>query len=224
MYRKKKLSKRLAAVARLVEFSGVKTFCDIGTDHCYLPIYLADKCQKVIACDRLQEPLSRARQNVDLYKKANRISLRLGDGFNTIADFEVEAAVVAGMGGREISKILNARIPKGIRFFIFQPMNNYHVLRKTCVKNSLKIDREFLTEDNGRFYLTLMCSSGSEIYSNFDYLYGKFIPYDDNPVSKKYLKRELLRLQKISGVLGDSDVSEIVSRLLESLKNSSCNL
>lgn len=218
MLRKKKLSKRLAAIARIIEDSGVETVCDVGTDHCYLPIHLAARCKKVIACDRLEEPLARARRNINLYKMENCISLRCGDGLSVLADFEAEAVVIAGMGGREIAKILSTHIPYGIKIFIFQPMNNYYFLRRSCMENSLKINREFFIEDNGRLYLTMLCSFGSEVCSDFDLLYGKFIPYDDSPYSQKYLRRELSRLIKISTVSSDPDVIRIIDGLREVLK------
>lgn len=219
MLMKKKLSGRLMAIARFIEENNIKSFFDIGTDHCYLPIYLADKCDRIIACDKARDPLDRARENVYFYGRCDRITLRMGNGFDALFDNEVQAAVIAGMGGREISKILLGSIPVGIRYFIIQPMNNYQLLRRTCLKRSLKIDNEFLLEDSGRIYLTVVCSYGGEYYSDFDYMYGKFIPYDKSAVSKRYLEKELLRLQKIYSFSDKSILKPIIDKLKVILYN-----
>ena len=76
------LSKRLSAVAGLVTEGA--SVADIGTDHGYIPIYLARKCKegKWIAMDINSGPLQRAKEHIRnmAWRK------RLRQGFQT--DFQ----------------------------------------------------------------------------------------------------------------------------------------
>ena len=62
------LSKRLQAVADMV--IGNTLFCDVGTDHAYLPTYLLQcgKIDKAIASDVRKGPLESARRTAEEYK------------------------------------------------------------------------------------------------------------------------------------------------------------
>ena len=73
------LSKRLSAVAGLVTEGA--SVADIGTDHGYIPIWLAkrDPAVKLIAMDVNAGPLERAREHVLSEGLADRIELRLSD-------------------------------------------------------------------------------------------------------------------------------------------------
>ena len=79
-----KISKRLETVASLV--SSGNRLADVGTDHAYIPIWLAEqgRIPSAIAMDINEGPLQRARQNVEKYGYEGQIVLRLSDGLDEL--------------------------------------------------------------------------------------------------------------------------------------------
>ena len=100
------LSKRLRAVADLVT-AGYQV-ADIGTDHAYIPIFLAEtgKTDYAVAMDVNKGPLRKAQENICAYKMEEQIETRLSDGFSALKVQEVQSAVIAGMGGNLVIRIL----------------------------------------------------------------------------------------------------------------------
>ena len=89
---------------------GFDTICDVGCDHGYVAMWLAKEkdCPVVIACDVNEGPLKRAAKNIKEYKLDGTIETRLSDGFSEMLPGEIDAAVIAGMGGMLICEILSA--------------------------------------------------------------------------------------------------------------------
>ena len=73
------LSKRLQAVAGLVTAGSV--LADIGTDHAYIPIWLAEngRIRGAVAMDVNRGPLDRAEENIREHGLEDRIRTRLSD-------------------------------------------------------------------------------------------------------------------------------------------------
>ena len=103
-----KLSQRLQAIADLVP-TGAKV-ADIGTDHGFLPCYLAQsgKAELVIACDVNAQPLALAQKNITDYNVGDKVSTRLGNGLAVLKPGEVDTVTIAGMGGALMIDILDA--------------------------------------------------------------------------------------------------------------------
>ena len=104
-----------------------------GTDHAYLPAWLLQngRIPSAIASDVREGPLSRARATARACGCFERMSFRLCDGLSGIAPEEVDALVIAGMGGETIANILEAAPwVKGKNFpIILQPMSTQAELR-----------------------------------------------------------------------------------------------
>ena len=100
------LSKRLQAVADLVT-AGYKV-ADIGTDHAYIPIFLLEtgKTDWAAAMDVNKGPIEKARENIRAYGLEAQIETRLSNGFLALGKGEVQSAVIAGMGGNLVIRIL----------------------------------------------------------------------------------------------------------------------
>ena len=90
-----KLSQRLQAIANFVP-QGAKV-ADIGTDHGFLPCYLAQsgQAEQVIACDVNAQPLSLAQKNITDYNVADKVSTRLGNGLAVLKPGEVDTVTIA---------------------------------------------------------------------------------------------------------------------------------
>jgi tRNA (adenine22-N1)-methyltransferase len=147
-----KLSDRLAAIANFIQ-KGDRV-ADIGTDHGLLPIFLYKESisPKVILCDIKPGPLEKAKRNISVYAPGMIADIRLGSGLQPVGLGEVDAAVIAGMGGEVISEIL-ARDPlktKSIRTFILQPRNAKDKLRIWLYRQGYTIAEEKLVRE-GRF-------------------------------------------------------------------------
>ena len=100
------LSPRLQAVARLVT-DGYR-LADIGTDHAYVPIWLVKtgRIPGAVAADVNKGPLQRAAEHISASGLDSQIETRLSDGFSALSPGEVQSAVLAGMGGGLMIRIL----------------------------------------------------------------------------------------------------------------------
>ena len=103
-----KISERLCTAASYVRDGAV--VADIGTDHAYLPIYLAleNKITRAIASDVNEGPISKARENISKYNLDNTIDTCIAKGLDGIDKYSPTDIVICGMGGELIAKILDA--------------------------------------------------------------------------------------------------------------------
>ena len=116
------MSKRLAAIGALVTEGGI--LADIGTDHALLPIRLVldGKVPRAIAMDVNEGPLARAGEAIRRAGLADRIQTRLSDGFAALKEGEADSAVIAGMGGDLVIRILT-ECREADRFQLERDMN-----------------------------------------------------------------------------------------------------
>lgn len=152
-----KLSKRLQAVADFV--TPGNRAADIGTDHGFLPIYLVQsgRCPSVTAMDLREGPLERAREHIAAAGLENSIQLRLSDGMNGLSEGEADCAVIAGMGGLTVIRILEAgkELLPGLKELVLGPQSDIAKVRKWLREHSMYIDKEELVYEAGKFYPVL---------------------------------------------------------------------
>lgn len=159
-----RLSKRLTAIAQMVNAAGPsekdrKTgYCllDVGTDHAHIPIRLlmSGVIEHAIAMDVIEGPLEKARENVALYGVADRVCLRLSDGLDAYEIGEAQGLVIAGMGGRIMSRILCREPDKTLDFeeLILQPQADPEFVRRAVRELGLAIDREKIVLEDNKYY------------------------------------------------------------------------
>ena len=121
---------RLAEITSRVAF-GVSVL-DVGTDHGYIPIYLAENglATRIFASDVSVGPLETAKRNAERRGLSDKITFLLADGIPESAAPLVDTIIIAGMGGETITGILE-RAPKTLKdgvFFILQPQTKLDVL------------------------------------------------------------------------------------------------
>ena len=133
---------------------------DIGTDHAYIPIILADRGFKVIATDISTGPLKSAEENIKKYNKD--IELRLGSGLKPIKCGETDSIIIAGMGGELIEKILSENPEKAKNsLLLLQPMNSQYELRKFLINSGYSIINEDLAAEGHKIYNLIIADSES---------------------------------------------------------------
>lgn len=184
-----KLSKRMSTVAHMV--NKCNAVADIGTDHGYVPIYLVknDITKKAFACDINKGPLEKAQININSYNCNESIETRLGSGLTVIKPFEVDTAVIAGMGGMLIIDILKDSIEtvQSLKQLILQPQLDVGEVRKYIHSIGFKIEDEEMLIDEGKYYTVINAVKGNEKYENeIEYFFGKCLINKKSDVLKKY--------------------------------------
>ncbi len=149
-----KLDNRLLAVASCVPEGAY--LADVGTDHAYLPIYLAERgiLSGAVASDIHKGPIESARKNIDEAGFPHLIQTALTDGLSGIERYPVTDVVIAGMGGLMIAGILDkAPFLKERRTrLILQPMQHIPELRRMLAENGYHVEKELQTVADGKFY------------------------------------------------------------------------
>lgn len=139
------MNKRLLTITKYIDAG--KGFIDVGTDHGYLPAWMAKHGYNgnIFASDINRAPLDKAIDTARNAGVSDKIEFQLCDGLSKCQPDEVDTIVIAGMGGDTICKILDlAEWCMDRRYkLILQPMTKSEVLRYWLVNNEFEI----LTED-----------------------------------------------------------------------------
>jgi len=242
------LSHRLSVVASMVpEHVPV---ADIGCDHAYVSIYMAEHSpdRKVYALDVRRGPLETAAANIKESGCESRIIIRQSDGFDALKKGETKAAVLSGMGGKLIVKLLTNGIEKMEPLYelVLSPQSEPELVRRFLRKNGFIIHTEEMLEEEGKFYVVLgarlvrgivndtnsvNCFENSDVVNNqnidredselqniYD-LFGKNLLEKRNVVLFKYLKEEEHKQRKVLDMLKLIDTENASVRADEINKN-----
>lgn len=177
--RKTELSNRLQTVVNMLDakskrvsvgktigtaFTGTmedEGYCvaDIGCDHGFVSIYLFEHkiASRVIAMDVNQGPLQFAREHVKEAGLEAYIDVRLSDGFSSLQKGEANAAVIAGMGGRLMVRLLEEGKEKIalMQELVLQPQSEVSLLRQYIRNAGYRLVEEEMVLEEGKFYTIL---------------------------------------------------------------------
>lgn len=192
-----KLSKRMELVASFVPEGS--RIADVGTDHGYIPIALVQRgvCPSAVAMDIGKGPLARAREHIREQGLAERIETRLSDGLAALRPGEADTVVIAGMGGELVIHILEdgQHMWGSVKEFVLSPQSELDKVRRYLAENGFAIRREAMVEDEGKYYTVMLVRRGAmEYQSQAQYLYGKLLIEEQNPVLAAFLKKEKARI------------------------------
>ena len=170
------LGERLLSVASGVRKDAV--FCDVGTDHAKLPIYLAthNKISFGYATDINQGPIDTARKNVSSFGLSNVIKCIRTDGLDGMCGLGITDISICGMGGELIARILsdsNFIKDRNINL-ILQPMSRTPDLRRFLYDNGFLVVNEKFVYENDKLYVILFATYTGEMinYDEIDVLLG----------------------------------------------------
>lgn len=219
-----KISNRLMTAAALVTQG--YTLADVGTDHGYIPIYLLQqkKIPAAIAMDINEGPLERAKEHIALYGLQAYIQTRLSDGVAALKPGEVEAVLIAGMGGGLVMHILKngEKVCQSAKELILQPQSEIEHVREFLREEGYAILAEDMVLEEGKFYPMMKvqyqgekAQKASEELKLSD-LYGGLLLQNRHPVLKTFLEKEKLIYTGIKENLAKQPASEkIRTRLAE---------
>ena len=191
------LSKRLQVVADFVPANA--RLADIGSDHAYLPanLLLADKISFGIAGEVAKGPLENARQEVMRHRLTDRLEARLADGLAAIKpEDNIDTVVVAGMGGRLISQILEAghQNNEHYDYLILQPNIDVYVVREWLEQHGYKLTAETMLLDEGHYYEILVAQPGEQTLTHQERHFGPFNIANNDAVWRAKWQRESERI------------------------------
>lgn len=175
---------------------------DIGTDHGYLPVYLVgnDLVSRAIASDTNQQPLKKAEIIISEQQLEKQIETRLGSGLSVLKPGEVDAVVMAGMGGLLIRDLLEAQpdVARQKKKLVLQPMNNQAVLRKYLAASGFRIIREELAREGDRVYEIIVAEPGTMTFTNpLEYELGFEFYLHKHPLLIALIERKIFLEQQI---------------------------
>jgi tRNA (adenine22-N1)-methyltransferase len=141
-----------------------KTAADIGCDHGKLAAALIEsgKTERVIATDISAASLHKAQLLSRGYANG-RIECRLGDGLMPLQKGEADAVIMAGWGGRNMTKALIAgkdRLRQDTQV-VLQPMSEVYELRRDLSAHGFRILDEEVVREDRRYYEIIRLSLGN---------------------------------------------------------------
>ena len=154
---------RIETILSMIHTCG--TAADIGTDHGIVALELLRRgiAGRVIATDISAASLEKAKA-LAAAEGIAEMETRLGDGLRPLAFGEADTAVLAGMGGRLIARILGDQeeTARGIYELILQPMHSLRDLRRWLYDHEYRVLAERLAQEGDRYYHVLRVIHGQD--------------------------------------------------------------
>lgn len=212
------LSERLKQVGSYVEKNA--RLADIGSDHAYLPCYLAKQRQIefAIAGEVVKGPFQSAERQVRNEGLTDRIEVRMGDGLDVIrAEDEISTITIAGMGGPLIAKILERGKKKAslASRLILQPNVHAWSIRAWAEQNGWQLIEEQILEENQKIYEILVLEKGQMRLSEAERLLGPLLIKQKSEIFQKKWMREKQEWERILENLPQDERLEIAEKKVE---------
>ncbi|MCL2402034.1 MAG: tRNA (adenine(22)-N(1))-methyltransferase TrmK [Oscillospiraceae bacterium] len=165
MERLLKLPKRLGVIADYIEKGAA--VADIGTDHGFLPVYLAQHniASTIIASDISAGSLASARRTAAKYGVENRIKFVTAPGLDGVGEREVDTVVISGIGGENIAGIIAAAPwlrQQRVRL-ILQPQTKLDKLHDFLIENGYTIRDTSTVSDRDKLYTVILAGVDMKI-------------------------------------------------------------
>lgn len=193
---------RLNTLAKMVD-PGSRV-ADIGTDHAYLPIELVKngKIDYAIASDVAEGPLENAKNDIAAAGLTEQIETRLGSGLETVAHADqIDTVVIAGMGGKLMTDILDRAWSKDAQFktLVLEPNIGEAGVRNWLMMHNYKIISEKLIAEAGHTYELIKASLTEEKHemTEKEIFFGPFIVQEKNPVFYQKWEGQLVYYQRL---------------------------
>lgn len=215
-----RLDERLSLCAAFVR-QGTR-LADVGTDHAYLPVWLAlnGKIRSAIACDVRVGPLENAKNNILRFGVENMVSAVLSDGLDNLTPDCADDIVIAGMGGELTAKIIMRTqwLRDRDKRLILQPMTRADALRSFLCENGFNILEEKACISSHKCYSVMVCSYDGIARECGDvFRYIGLLENDGSHEAGQYISVISGKLKKkLHGLASESDtfrLREVIARL-----------
>lgn len=174
---------RIETVCSLIAPCSV--FADIGCDHGLVSLYAAENklANSVYACDISVECVKKAEKLLSCYDNAFPL---VSDGFSVLNErgIKVDQAVICGMGGELIIKILSGCAYKPI--LILGGQKNTDKLRVYLCANGYKIDFDRKIEERGKYYDIIRAVPGSMTIDDMQASFGVYYRQPNEALAAYY--------------------------------------
>ena len=235
------ISRRLKALTDMVTIGN--TVADVGCDHGFVSIYLVQNkiSPAAVAMDVRTGPLERAREHVAMYGLEEQIQTRLSDGLDAFQIGEAQTCIIAGMGGKLMTKILRKDWKKtnSFRELILQPQSELEEFRVFLRTDGFEIVEENMLCEEGKYYFLFkvhppkseqdlpagedlagdksLNPMEDELQGLYD-RYGKELLLKAHPVAKEYLLYRRGVLKDIAGNISGQNNERTAARHAEVLE------
>lgn len=221
------LSKRLQAVANMVPRD--HRVCDVGCDHGFVSIYLVEQgiSSQVLALDVNEGPLQRAREHINERNLSDYIEIRLSDGVAELPPGETDTLILAGMGGRLMTRILSQGADKilPLKELVLQPQSEIPAFRRFVRNSGYRIVQEEMVLEDGKFYTIMKVLTNNimndlpqaadnpnfpreEVSQEIQDRYGSILLAGRHPVLYQYLLRKRENNLQLQRMLQEASVKE----------------
>lgn len=206
MKKRKRIPKRMLAIANLVDNS--KVLADVGCDHAYISINLLEKgkVERIIASDLREGPLNIARDNIRLYGFEDRIETRLCAGLCGYEAGEADTILISGMGGMLVKEILSESIDVVRRAdtLILEPQSDLRVVRAYLKDIGFEIIDEDMLNEGGKYYQIMKAVKSKERMEVCDDIgamaeneFGPILIKKKHPVLLEFLKKRKNHFERL---------------------------
>ena len=203
------LDPRLSMIASLV--GPCESCADIGCDHGRLGAFLLQSglCQRVVLTDVSEPSLKKARALIALKGLGERAAFCVGDGAATLPG-PVDCAVIAGMGGATVAKIVReGREKLGGARLILQPNVAAPQLRATLCEQGYAISDERVVPDGHRLYVVIAARPGEALYDERELTVGPVLLRKKPPELMPYAQFRLRVARKaLKGASAAGDAAQ----------------
>lgn len=194
------ISQRLQAIASFLPPS--KSIADVGCDHGFLIIegFLKYSLEKAVAIDNKPLPLGKAKSNLFGYDFFDRVDFILSDGLENL-NSEVDAIILAGMGGMTVIGILSKDFSKiGNSRLIVQANRDVMEVRRFLSERDFAIVDEKIIFEDKKYYEICVFEKSSEAvsYSDKELRFGPVLLKKHEDVFLSKLRNDLRILTAIS--------------------------
>ena len=194
------INRRLKLVAEYVEN---RRLADIGSDHAYLPIYLAknNKIDFAVAGEIVEGPHKVSIKNVQEENLVGVIDCRKAAGLDAIElSDNIEVITICGMGGKLIADILEKGKDKLINRpnLILQPNLGERFVREKLQDLGYTITAENIIEEDGHIYEIIVATDGQMSLTEDEKNFGKFLSKEKNDL---FIKKQKQELDKVNYIL-----------------------
>ncbi len=174
---------------------------DVGTDHALFPIsaLLNNRVEMAWGVDKRAAPLLAAQRNIErVGGLSGRLLLVQSDGFSRLRVERPAVVSIAGMGGREMIRILSGTDHLPLEQLLLQPNGKEDELRAWLWEQGWKSIEERMIIERHRFYPTMRFSK-KELGAQgglFEARYGPLFMEERSEAWLAWLQHDLVALQR----------------------------